>query len=242
MRIAILSDVHSNLEALRAVLASAKREGVDEYLCLGDIVGYGANPNECVSIIGDLTGKIVAGNHDHGVCELTSIEYFNAAAQKAIEWSRREMLKKHKDTLKALPLIMEHDDTLFVHATPSFPDSWNYIFSMNDAMREFGFFENQLCFVGHTHQPLAFSLTNENEIGTSMDESFNLSPHKRYIINAGSVGQPRDGDSRASYIIFDDKPQTVSFRRVPYDIVSCQEKILNAGLPPFLAQRLEVGR
>ncbi len=242
MRIAVLSDVHSNLEALQAVLLSCGSEQIDEYICLGDIVGYGADPNDCVSLVYDLTMHIVAGNHDHGVCELTNIAFFNDAAQKAIEWSKHEILKKHTRFLSSLPLIMEHRDMLFVHSTPSFPDAWNYILSMNDAIREFGFFESQLCFVGHSHQPVSFSINTAHEIGSSIDESFGCVNNKRYIINAGSVGQPRDGDPRASYVIYDTEKRQITFRRVPYDITVCQEKILSAGLPPFLAQRLEVGR
>jgi diadenosine tetraphosphatase ApaH/serine/threonine PP2A family protein phosphatase len=242
MRIAVLSDVHSNLEALRAVLQDCSRKRIDEYICLGDIVGYGADPDDCVSLIRDLTTHIVAGNHDYGVCELTNILYFNNAAQKAIEWSKEAMLKKHTRFLSSLPLVLEHRELLFVHATPSFPDAWNYILSMNDAMREFGFFEQHLCFVGHSHQPVVFSINAEHEIGSSIDESLSCANSKRYIVNAGSVGQPRDGDPRASYVIYDTKKEEITFHRVQYDIATCKEKILDAGLPPFLAQRLEAGR
>lgn len=242
MRIAILSDIHSNLEALQAVLHVCATEKIDEYVCLGDIVGYGADPNDCVSLVSELTPHIVAGNHDHGVCELTNIAYFNDAAQKAIEWSKRIMLKKHTGFLSSLPLVTEHRNMLFVHSTPAFPESWNYILSMNDAMREFGFFEQQLCFVGHSHQPVVFSMNQDSEIGSSIDESCRCVSTKRYIINAGSVGQPRDGDPRASFVIFDTRKKKITVRRVAYNIAACQEKILGAGLPPFLAQRLEVGR
>lgn len=242
MRIAVLSDVHSNLEALQAVLGAARGEQIDEYICLGDIVGYGADPDHCVSLIHELSSHIVAGNHDHGVCERTNILYFNDAAQKAIAWSKREMLRKHIRFLSSLPLILEHRGMLFAHATPSCPETWNYILNMDDALREFGFFEEHLCFVGHSHQPAVFSINADNEIGSSIDESLTCNPHKRYIINAGSVGQPRDGDPRASYVIYDSKERQLTFRRVPYDIAACREKILNAGLPPFLAQRLEMGR
>jgi diadenosine tetraphosphatase ApaH/serine/threonine PP2A family protein phosphatase len=242
MRIAVLSDVHSNLEALLAVLHACNNEQINEYICLGDIVGYGADPNDCVSLIHDLTTHIVAGNHDHGVCELTNIVYFNDVAQKAIEWSKQVMDKKHIRFLASLPLVIEHRDIVFVHAAPSFPDSWNYILSMNDAMREFGFFEQQCCFVGHSHQPVVFSLNDENEIGSSIDESLGCVKNKRYIINAGSVGQPRDGDPRACFVIYDTEKKQITFRRVSYNIGACQEKIMIAGLPPFLAQRLEVGR
>ncbi len=242
MKIGIISDIHSNLEALQAILDSARKQHVDEYICLGDIVGYGANPNECIDIMRNLTGKFVAGNHDFGVCGLANIAHFNNAAIKAIEWTKTVMVPEHIAFLKSLPLLLNHNNKLFVHATPSYPDSWAYILSMNDAIREFGFFDNWLCFVGHSHQPVTFTINQEHKIGSSIDNSFACTEKKRYIINAGSVGQPRDGNPESSYVIFDTALNKITFFRIPYDIKMCQEKILNAGLPSFLAQRLEIGR
>ncbi len=242
MRIGILSDVHSNLESLQAVLDACEKEQIDEYVCLGDTVGYGANPNECVTLIRDLTGHLVAGNHDQGVTGDTSISYFNDAAKKAVAWSKRIMSKEHLRFLSSLPLTLEYHGMLFVHSTPSFPEEWKYIVSIDNAMHEFAFFEQRCCFVGHSHQPGVFSINDDHEMGSSIDESLQCIETKRYIINAGSVGQPRDGDPRASYVIFDTETKRLTFRRIAYDIATCQEKILRAGLPPFLAQRLEMGR
>ncbi|MCK4577090.1 metallophosphoesterase family protein [candidate division WOR-3 bacterium] len=242
MRIGILSDIHSNLEALNAVIESAKEQNVDEYICLGDIVGYGANPKECIDIIKGLTTKIVAGNHDYGVCGLTNISYFNDVAKKAIEWTKETITQDYIDFLKSLPLVLEYKEGLFVHSTPSYPDSWNYILSMYDAKREFKFFDQNFCFIGHSHQPVTFSINSEEEIGASIDDTLICVDSKRYIANSGSVGQPRDGNPKASYLIYDIEKKSISFSRVLYDIRKCQTKILDAGLPPFLAQRLEIGR
>jgi len=242
MKIGILSDIHSNLEALKAVLYQAKKQHVDEYFCLGDIVGYGANPNECIDIVRELTTRIVAGNHDFGVCNLTDISYFNDVAKKAIEWTRTVIRKENMDFLKSLPLAMEYQNVFFVHSTPSSPDEWDYILSMNDAMREFSFFENPACFVGHSHQPVIFTINAYNEIGVSIDELLAFNNSKRYIINAGSVGQPRDGNPRASLLVYNVDDKSITFSRIKYDVKKAQTNILNAGLPPFLAQRLGIGR
>jgi diadenosine tetraphosphatase ApaH/serine/threonine PP2A family protein phosphatase len=242
MRIGILSDVHSNLEALTAVLEDAKKQNIDDYVCVGDIVGYCANPNECIDIIRDLSRNSIAGNHDFGVCSLTDITFFNDFAKRAIEWTKKVIKVDHLSFLKSLPLSCEIEDLLFVHSSPSSPDTWNYVLSMYDAKREFDFFSNQICFIGHSHQPVTFSVNSKNELGSSIENMIEISKNKRYIINAGSVGQPRDGNPKASYCIYDSKEGTVSFKRIPYDIESTQEKIIKAGLPLFLAKRLERGR
>ncbi len=242
MRIGIISDIHSNLEALKTVLESAEMQNIDEYICLGDIVGYGANPNECIDMVKELTSRIIAGNHDFGVCNLTDTSYFNDVARKAIEWTKKVIRKENMDFLKSLPLVMEYQNIFFVHSTPSFPDEWNYVLSMYDAMKEFNFFENPICFVGHSHQPVIFSINPDNEIGSSIDDSLVLKNRKRYIVNAGSVGQPRDGNSKASFLVYDNEKKSVTFSRIEYDVKKTQTKILDAGLPPFLAQRLEIGR
>jgi len=242
MRIGIISDIHSNLEALNAVLHFAASQRIDEYVCLGDIVGYGANPNECIDIIKNLTNKIVAGNHDFGVCGFTSISNFNDVAKAAIEWTKKIIRKDNLEFLKSLPLRLEFKKTLFVHSTPSHPDQWNYIFNMHDALLEFDFFSNQVCFVGHSHQPVVFSINSTHEIGTSIEDTISLSNKKRYIINAGSVGQPRDGCPKSSFLVYDYKNKKITFSRIEYNLKKAQEKIIDAGLPPFLAERLSLGR
>ncbi len=242
MRIGILSDIHSNLEALESVLEFAKTQDIDQYVCIGDIVGYGADPNKCIDIVKGLTSKIVAGNHDFGVCDLTDISYFNDVARKAIEWTRKVIKKEHMDFLRTLPLVMESGNAFFVHATPSSPDRWNYILTVYDAMKEFGFFENHFCFVGHSHQPDVFLIKPDKQVSIFMNDLLVSNKQERYIVNAGSVGQPRDNNPKACFLVYDADEQSIAFSRIEYDIKKTQTKILNACLPPFLAQRLEIGR
>jgi len=239
MRVAIISDIHSNLEALEAVLEDAGEQRIDEFYCLGDIVGYGANPNECLQRVRDLTEQVVAGNHDHAVVGLTDISYFNLHARRAVTWTTETLLKEHSEYLRRLPFSLQRGQIFLVHATPSDPPAWNYLLSSQIARDEFETFDGQLCFIGHSHQPIIFSRREGDQRWPA--ELYTCRPDDRYIINVGSVGQPRDGDPRASYAILDDQRGTVQLRRVKYDIQTAQRKILQAGLPPLLAVRLAHG-
>jgi len=242
MRIGIISDIHSNLEALTAVLEYARTKDIDEYVCLGDIVGYGANPNECIDLVRSLTDKVIAGNHDFGVTKMTDISYFNEAAITAIVWTRKILSKMKFEYLKTLPLTYEYQNILFVHSTPSSPEKWYYVLSMDDALREFALFNKPLCFIGHSHQPTVFTINSLNEIGCSINDSIILNDEKRYIVNAGSVGQPRDGNPKSAFLIYDTEERNITFSRIAYDVQKAQKKILLAGLPNFLAERLGIGR
>ncbi len=242
MRIGIISDIHSNLEAFTAILEYARGENIDEYVCLGDIVGYGANPNECIDLMRNLTDKVVAGNHDFGVAKMTNISYFNEAAQTAIMWTRKRIDNDKVEYIKTLPLVCEYQSLFFVHSSPSQPDSWNYILTMNDALKEFELFDNKICFIGHSHQPTVFTINSENEIGCSISDFLTVDNKKRYIINAGSIGQPRDGNPKSAFLVYDTEKRSITFLRIAYDIEKAQKKIRDAGLPAFLAERLGVGR
>jgi predicted phosphodiesterase len=242
MRIGILSDIHSNLEAFESVINYAESENVDEYICLGDIVGYGANPNRCVEIVRDLTSKIVAGNHDYGVCGKTDIYYFNDVARQALKWTRENISEENLAFLRSLPLKLEDEQSIFVHSTPSSPEDWNYIMNMYDSVKEFKQLEKKLCFIGHSHQPVIFSTTLDNQVSESLDESLIFNKNKKYIVNAGSIGQPRDGNPKASFLLYDTDKDKITYSRIEYDIKKAQDKIIKAGLPPFLAKRLEIGR
>jgi diadenosine tetraphosphatase ApaH/serine/threonine PP2A family protein phosphatase len=239
MRVAIISDIHSNLEALDAVLEDAGGEKIDKYYCLGDIVGYGANPNECLQKVWDLTEQVVAGNHDHAAVGLTDISYFNLHARRAVTWTAEALLADHSQYLRRLPFSLQLGPVLLVHATPSDPPVWNYLLSSQVAKDEFEAFAGQLCFIGHSHQPIIFSRKEGDQRWPAA--LFTCRADDRYIINVGSVGQPRDGDPRASYAIYDDQQGTIQLRRVEYDIQTAQRKILQAGLPPLLAVRLAHG-
>lgn len=242
MLVGIFSDVHGNLEALDAVLKRLKSLKVSYYLCLGDLVGYGANPNECVERVKELPGIVVAGNHDWAAIGKTSIEYFNPVAKEAILWTREQLKNKTKDFLFSLPLKATYKPFLLVHSVPSEPDSWRYIFTVEEAMSEFDYFSTQVCLVGHSHQPLLIELDRNESPAPLEKKKIEFRPLYRYLINVGSVGQPRDSDPRACFATFDTEKRIFQLYRIDYNIKGAQEKILKAGLPPFLAERLEWGR
>ncbi len=235
----IISDIHSNLEALEAVLRDAEQRHIDSFICLGDIVGYGASPNECVQHIRELTGHVVVGNHDYASVGLTDISCFNLYAKRAVMWTAKVISEEHSDYLSKLPLTAQVDDLFLVHSTPSDPTAWNYLCSPQLALIEFDAFQGRCCFIGHSHKPVIFS-QRDGELPWR-NEMLMCSPNERYIINVGSVGQPRDGDPRACYGIFDDQVGKLLLRRVTYDVQTAQRKILQAGLPPVLAVRLAHG-
>ena len=240
MRFAILSDIHSNLEALEAVLADARAEGCTEFVCLGDVVGYNANPSECVKAIQDLNCPVVKGNHDEQASIITSTESFNELAEEAIDWTRAQLSTEDKRWLADLRLTKQVRDFTIVHATLDTPGQWGYVFSDLDAVASFTYQHTALCFFGHTHWPTAF-VRDENVRRVTVGQIV-LSAGKKYFLNPGSIGQPRDRDWRAAYCIFHTDRQLVEERRVKYDLATAQRKIRAAGLPDRLADRLAVGR
>jgi len=225
LRWGIISDIHGNLEALEAVLESIRSAGVDKIICLGDIVGYGADPNRCTDIIRERVEFAVIGNHDHAALGLTSVAYFNQYAREAALWTSRELNQENRDYLLGLAFEVKQDGALFVHSTPENPEEWNYIFSYYEARYHFTKFEEQVCFIGHSHVPVRF-----NEEGSA-----------RRIINVGSVGQPRDHNPKSCYYIYDSETNEGDWVRVEYDIQKAADKIRNAGLPRILADRLFKG-
>jgi len=245
MRCALISDIHGNHEALAAVLADIKLKGIKDIFCLGDTVGYGADPARCLAEIGGLTDQIIAGNHDHGAVGLLDLSSFNFNARKAAEWTGKKLTAGERDLLKKLPLHLKgsihENEILIVHSTPNKPDDWHYILSLDEAEYQFEKFTERLCFVGHSHQPIFWECDAHGKCSIAGKEYVHLEKDRRYIINTGSVGQPRDGDPRATYAIYDGERMEVAIRRVEYDIKSAQEKIIRAGLPVRLAERLSTG-
>jgi diadenosine tetraphosphatase ApaH/serine/threonine PP2A family protein phosphatase len=241
MNWAILSDVHGNLEALQAVIEDLRREGAERIAFLGDAVGYGANPNECLRLLRELTELMVAGNHDYGAVDLTDVSYFNSAAKAAVLWTGRQLSEESRDFLCRLHLFHQVESITFVHATPHEPDRWNYIFTVPEAEEGFRAMDGELAFVGHSHSPLILAQKEGRRITASEKEEVILQRGVRYIINVGSVGQPRDGNPQAAYGLYDEHSRKYILRRVPYDIQTAQKKIIRAGLPPSLAQRLSRG-
>lgn len=241
MRYAILSDVHGNLEALRAVLADA-REHADGYLCLGDVVGYGADPSPCVDLVAERCEGVVAGNHEHAVAGLIGLDWFNPWARAGVEWTRGRLAPEAQAWLAQLPLVREVEDATLVHASPANPEEWDYLVSDEDGFAAFGAFTTRVCFVGHSHVPRAWVQGSWGHEHDAVPHTVSLEPGCRYIVNVGSVGQPRDRDPRAAYALWDLDARSVEIRRVAYDVATARAKIVDAGLPRFLAERLAEGR
>jgi predicted phosphodiesterase len=240
MRFAIFSDIHANLEAFEAMLADANESRCTHFVCLGDVVGYNANPHECVERVREMDCPIVKGNHDEQGALDKSSRDFNELAEHAISWTRDHLTEQDKEWLRELHLQRQVGDFTIVHATLDTPGQWGYVFNNFDAAASFTYQETALCFFGHTHVPMAF--VRDEVIRRVKIERLQIDPARKYFINVGSVGQPRDGDWRAAYCIYDVDANEVEQRRVQYDVVTAQKKIMNAGLPSLLAKRLAIGR
>lgn len=240
MKFAIFGDIHANLEALDAVMNDAAAQGVTHYVCIGDVVGYNANPSECVKRMQELGCPVVKGNHDEQASDETELLGLNPLAHVAMEWTRRHLSDDEKGWLRSLRMVRQVRDFTIVHATLDTPSGWTYVMNKFDAMASFSYQFTQVCFFGHTHTPRVYvkgtSVTLENT------DCVKIEPARKYFINVGSVGQPRDGDWRSSYAVYDHDDQRVYIRRVPYDLKTAQQKILAAGLPEALAERLAHGK
>lgn len=234
MRYAVISDIHSNLEALMTVMRDLQTRHVDEIICLGDVIGYGANPDEAVEVVRSEVKYAVRGNHDDALHDASTYSVINPYAKAAIDYSRGVLSEQSSEWLKNLPLTQKIDDVLLVHSSPSEPREWKYVLSETDALVELSAFEEKICLIGHTHVPVIF----RQKIGEPSDEDQGV----KELINVGSVGQPRDGDRRASYGIIDTSDYTYENFRLEYDCRLAGNKIIAAGLPPFLGERLQKGR
>lgn len=241
MRYAIISDIHGNREALDAVVAELADEHIDGYVCAGDVVGYGADPVACLARVRSL-GRLtaVAGNHEWGVLGRTPRAYFNSLAAAAVEWTSGLLTPVELDYLGQLPLTDARGDFEVVHGSLERPDDFTYIVGPADARECLKRMAGRLCFVGHTHRVGIWS-SDGGHLTAVKASSVVLKEGRRYLVNTGSVGQPRDGDPRASYVVYDDEAGRVDICRVPYDIALAQKKIRAAGLPKRLAERLAEG-
>ncbi|MDP7051988.1 MAG: metallophosphoesterase family protein [Verrucomicrobiota bacterium] len=242
MKYAILSDIHGNLEALETVLAHAKENGCDKYICGGDVVGYNANPSECMTMVREMEMPCVKGNHDEYVAdESMDLTTFNPVAAAAVEWTREQLSADQLKWLKQLRYLRLIDSFSVVHATMDGPRGWGYVQSKMDAAASFTYQTTPVCFHGHTHVPVAFT-EDRLDITHSFYETVKVEDNKRYFINVGSVGQPRDGDPRAAYAIYDTEEAVIELHRLDYDLEKTQGKIRAAGLPDRLADRLAQGK
>ena len=242
MKLGIISDIHGNIEALEAVVGVLRDKGATRFACCGDIVGYGPDPNRCVEIIRGLDCAGVAGNHDWAAVGSITIRDLNSVAASAVLWTRPLLTESNRLYLENLPLTAEEGPLFIVHSSPSAPDAWRYVLTLREAGREMERFAGGVCVVGHSHQPLAAERLTGKPARLVRADSFNVLPGAKYFINAGSVGQPRDGDPRACCMLYDGETQSMTYLRVSYDIPAVQAKIRAAGLPEFLASRLETGR
>ena len=242
MRYAILGDIHANLHALEAVLEDARALGCTEFHLLGDVVGYGAFPSECVTIASELPGSCVMGNHDQAASGEMSLDVLSEVARISLQWTRERLSPEHRAWLGALRPQRQIRRTTFVHATLDSPLGWGYVREVADAEMSLALQRTPLCFIGHTHVPQAFG----QGIGRVLlfehpDQGVRLPRTPKYLVNAGAVGQPRDGDPRAAYMIHDEEQDGLWLRRVEYDIEAAATAILAAGLPEKLALRLRTG-
>jgi len=242
-RFAVFGDVHSNLEAMQAVIEDARAQHVTDFVCLGDVVGYNADPRACIDLIRDIGAVTVRGNHDHYCSHDEFLDDFQPLAANVISWTRRQLGEENVGWLQRLPLsrIMHACGMTTVHSTLDMPDRWGYVFDLLDAEAHFNYQTTPICFHGHTHVPVVFEKQSQiirSDCPTHVKILFGT----KYFINVGSVGQPRDGDPRSSYVIYVPKVKELEFRRVAYDVEAAAEKVLRAGLPDRLAERLRRGR
>ena len=240
MKFAIIADIHANLDAFQVVLEDCKKQQVTHYACLGDVVGYNANPKECLDIVRAMNMPCVKGNHDEYCSSEEHLEGFNPAAAEAVNWTRKQLTAEDRQWLRDLKYTRMVTNFTIVHATLDGPQRWGYVFDKLAAAASLTYQNTSVCFFGHTHVPVAFMKDSVVRGGTY--SKFKLEQGKKYFVNVGAVGQPRDNNPKSAYVIYDTLEATIELRRLDYDIAAAQKKILAAGLPERLAERLAYGR
>ncbi len=242
MRTAVLSDVHGNLEALEAVRNAGVDRGVERWLCLGDTIGYGADPVACLAIVDEMTDVSLLGNHEAAVAGEQPDDYFTPHARRSVEWTRQQLSAGQRAGLGQLHLTHAEADAFFVHAEPGDPRAWHYVHDAKDAAAALKTVQTRLVFVGHSHLAFICCATEGVHEFVHTEGLLSLAATGRYLVNVGSVGQPRDGDPRACFAIRDSELDSIELVRVAYDVTAARQKILAVGLPRFLADRLSQGR
>ncbi len=240
MRYAVIADIHANLEAFEVVLKDAKEQKCTHYCCVGDVVGYGANPRECLEIVRSMGMPCVRGNHDEYCSSEEDLDGFNPHAAEAVTWTRKHLSQEDRQWLRDLKYVRLVASFSMVHATLDGPQRWGYVFDKLMAAASFTYQNTSVCFFGHTHVPVAFIRDSVVRGGTY--SKFRVEPGRKYFVNVGSVGQPRDGNPKAAYVIYDLDEGSIELRRLDYDIPKTQKKIMEAGLPQRLADRLALGK
>jgi diadenosine tetraphosphatase ApaH/serine/threonine PP2A family protein phosphatase len=243
MRYILMSDIHGNLEALQAALEAARRFEPYQLMCLGDFVGYGADPEPCVELAGDKANLMLAGNHDLAVSGVIPTEEFNSIARASIDWTRQQLTPEDQELLSNLPLQYIDGDYCYTHASPIEPIKFMYIRTLEEVGEVFAHIGQRFCFVGHTHLPVLVTMNKRNgRMEVVRDTRITLEEHRRYFVNVGSIGQPRDANPDACMVVLDEEAGSLEFVRVPYDVPKSQGKILSNGLPSYLAERLVLAR
>ena len=242
MRYAIFSDVHANLQALQAILRGYEDENIDRYVCLGDVVGYGANPNECADIVRNIADITILGNHDAAVAGRMDYSYYYDAARNALDWTSRQVSKENLTWLKGLPYSHREGDIEFCHGSPIYPSEFEYIFTREKARELLPYWERiaRVTFIGHSHLTRSFAIAHDDAVDV-VAPSFGLRRDHKYVITVGSVGQPRDYDNRSCCTIFDTETNTFRYKRVEYEIEEAKQRIIDAGLSYNFGARLLVG-
>ncbi len=240
---AILGDIHANIDALEVVLEDARAQGVTHFVSVGDVVGYNAAPAECIRVVRDeLKCPVVRGNHDHYVSSIEeSLSDFQPLAAAVVQWTRDQLSAEDIKWLHDLPYQKPVMGFTLVHSTLDMPARWGYVFDNQQAQSNFNYQSTQICFHGHTHVPIVYEKTPSGVVHYE-PRDFTYELGEKLFINVGSVGQPRDGNPKASYVLFDMANHQIRFRRLDYDVEKAQKRILEAGLPEHLAARLAVGR
>lgn len=240
MRYAVISDIHGNLDALDAVLALARELKAEHVVCLGDVVGYGPEPSQCLERIREADSTVIAGNHDFAVVDKIDISNFNVYAREATLWTRENLDESALSFLSALPLLAQLDGFTVVHGSLHSPELFDYVQTSYDAHLSMQRMEGPLCFIGHSHVPITF--LQDELVSYSLARRIDVNPASKTVVNVGSVGQPRDFDPRAAFAIYDSDACQVSLHRAAYDVEAVARKIRRAGLPKPLGERLSVGR
>ena len=240
MKYAVIADIHGNLDAFQVVLEDARAQKCSHYCCVGDVVGYGGYPKECLDIVRAMNMPCVKGNHDEYCSSEEDLEGFNPHAAEAVIWTRKQLTEDDRKWLRDLKYIRLVASFSMVHATLDQPERWGYVFDKLMAAASFTYQNTGVCFFGHTHVPVAFIRDSVVRGGTY--SKFKVEPGRKYFVNVGSVGQPRDNNPKAAYVIYDLQEGSIEIRRLDYDIAAAQRKILEVGLPPRLAERLAFGK
>jgi diadenosine tetraphosphatase ApaH/serine/threonine PP2A family protein phosphatase len=238
--VAFLSDIHGNVHALRAVLQDMEEQGIEERICLGDVVGYGGDPGGCIDLLMEHGIPCVQGNHDAMVTTGAGLDGVKDATRQSIEWTLGVLTPAQKDWLTILPMTMQAEDYEAVHASLHHPGEWAYVLRADAAALSFPHQTSPVCFIGHTHSP-AFWVEGD-ELGVHITSIEDLKPNRKCLVNVGAVGQPRDRDERACYAVYRRDNQDILWRRVCYDISGAQQAIIKAGMPVCFAQRLALGK